>query len=243
MPSVLRACLAQLAVAMMVAAAAAAVEALTALRGQHRLTFILAANTRTTISKRWHGLLRDMQRPLQCQAAPEISSAISGPSSSTVRKEDAVGIAAVAHTTFPAVILVRTTLPENMGACARAMLNFGLVDLRLVAPQCDPLAEVALRRAAGAEGVLRLARRFDSVADAVADLGMVYATTARTRDMVSLLGCCAGHALVCGWHSHVCARVCVSGHSTLPSTMDALMSHVVGLLMSCACPHCSHPTS
>ena len=91
---------------------------------------------------------------------------------------------AVAQAAAPCVILVRPQLGENIGAAARAMLNFGLGELRLVAPRDgwpNPAAEGA---ASGATEILERARRFDSLAAAIADLRLVVATTARTRTMI-----------------------------------------------------------
>ena len=81
----------------------------------------------------------------------------------------------------PAVVLVRPQLGENIGACARAMLNFGLTDLRLVAPRDGWPNPDAGPSASGADAVLAAARVFDGVAAAVADLHYVYATTVRSR--------------------------------------------------------------
>ncbi len=82
------------------------------------------------------------------------------------------------------VILVQPQLAENVGTTARAMLNCGLNELRLVRPREDWLSERALRASAGADAVLRKARAFDSTEEAVADLHRVYATTGRNRFMV-----------------------------------------------------------
>lgn len=81
----------------------------------------------------------------------------------------------------PAVVLVRPQLGANIGACARAMLNFGLDDLRLVAPRDGWPNPDAVPSASGADAVLTAARVFDTVAAAVADLHFVYATTLRNR--------------------------------------------------------------
>lgn len=81
----------------------------------------------------------------------------------------------------PVIVLVRPQLAENIGKAARAMLNFGLVEMRLVTPRDgwpNPLAGPA---ASGADIVLESARVFDSVAEAVADCAHVYATTVRKR--------------------------------------------------------------
>ena len=83
----------------------------------------------------------------------------------------------------PVVILVRPQLGENVGAAARAMLNFGLRDLRLVRPQCGWPNVKALQAASGATEVLNRLQLFDGVAAAAADLHRLYATTARSRDI------------------------------------------------------------
>ncbi|MCW6531273.1 MULTISPECIES: RNA methyltransferase [Sphingomonas] len=81
----------------------------------------------------------------------------------------------------PVIVLVRPQLAENIGKAARAMLNFGLTEMRLVTPRDgwpNPLAGPA---ASGADLVLEGARVFESVAEAVADCAHVYATTVRKR--------------------------------------------------------------
>ncbi|HYM04148.1 MAG TPA: RNA methyltransferase, partial [Stellaceae bacterium] len=84
----------------------------------------------------------------------------------------------------PAIILVDPQLGENIGTAARAMLNCGLTELRLVRPRDGWPSEKAVSAASGADVVLDNAQLFDRVEDAVADLRHVYATTARDRDMV-----------------------------------------------------------
>jgi tRNA/rRNA methyltransferase len=78
---------------------------------------------------------------------------------------------------------VRPQLGENIGMVARAMLNCGLGELRLVAPRDGWPNPAAQRAASGADRVLEAARVVDSVADAVADLTRVVATTARHREL------------------------------------------------------------
>jgi tRNA/rRNA methyltransferase len=84
----------------------------------------------------------------------------------------------------PAIVLVEPQLGENVGAAARAMLNCGLTDLRLVAPRDGWPNPKAKSMASGADVVLERARVYETVAEAVADLRALYATTARHRDMV-----------------------------------------------------------
>jgi tRNA/rRNA methyltransferase len=81
----------------------------------------------------------------------------------------------------PAIVLVRPQLAQNLGAAARAMMNFGLTEMRLVAPRAAPGDPEAAALAAGAGMVLRDARIFPTLAEAIGDLGLVYATTARER--------------------------------------------------------------
>jgi tRNA/rRNA methyltransferase len=83
----------------------------------------------------------------------------------------------------PAIILVEPQLGENIGAAARAMANFGLTDLRLVAPRDGWPNERAIASASRADHVINAAQVFDTVEQAVADLVFVYATTARNRDI------------------------------------------------------------
>lgn len=83
----------------------------------------------------------------------------------------------------PAVILVEPQLGENIGAAARAMLNCGLTELRLVNPRDGWPSETAAANASGADAVLEKAKLYGSTAEAVADLRYVFATTARERDM------------------------------------------------------------
>jgi tRNA/rRNA methyltransferase len=84
----------------------------------------------------------------------------------------------------PAIVLVRPQLGENIGKAARAMLNFGLTDLRLVNPRDGWPNPSALPAASGADAVIEEARVFDSIAAAVADCPHVYATTVRKRGLV-----------------------------------------------------------
>ncbi len=81
----------------------------------------------------------------------------------------------------PVIVLVRPQLGENIGKAARAMLNFGLTELRLVAPRDGWPNPDAGPPASGADVVLERARVFDSVAEAVTDCAHVYATTVRKR--------------------------------------------------------------
>jgi tRNA/rRNA methyltransferase len=83
----------------------------------------------------------------------------------------------------PVIILVRPQLGENIGMAARAMLNCGLSSLRLVKPRDGWPNAKAQRAASGADVVLDKAKVFESLADAVADLEHVIATTARNREL------------------------------------------------------------
>ena len=81
----------------------------------------------------------------------------------------------------PVIVLVRPQLGETIGKAARAMLNFGLTELRLVAPRDGWPNPSAGPAASGADVVLERAAVFDTVAEAVADCAHVYATTVRKR--------------------------------------------------------------
>lgn len=82
------------------------------------------------------------------------------------------------------VVLVQTQMPENIGAAARAMMNFGLDDLRLVAPREEWPNKRAYDLAGHAAPVLDKARLFATVPEAVGGFARVYAATARSREIV-----------------------------------------------------------
>lgn len=83
----------------------------------------------------------------------------------------------------PTFVLVRPQLPENIGAAARGMLNFGLERMRVVAPREGWPSPKAVAMASGAGRVLDNAGHFASVPEAVADCDYVFATTARPREL------------------------------------------------------------
>ncbi|MEK9678155.1 MAG: RNA methyltransferase [Rhodospirillaceae bacterium] len=96
--------------------------------------------------------------------------------------------------TGPAVILVDPQLGENIGMVARAMLNCGLTDLRLVRPRDGWPNEKAVSASSGADMVVYRAKLFDTTAEAIANLSRVYAATARDRDMTKEVVTPAGAA-------------------------------------------------
>ena len=79
----------------------------------------------------------------------------------------------------PIIILVRPQLGQNIGKAARAMMNFGLTEMRLVAPRDGWPNPDAGPAASGADQVLEEAILFNSVAEAVADCSLVFASTVR----------------------------------------------------------------
>ena len=89
----------------------------------------------------------------------------------------------------PAIILVEPQMAENIGMAARAMANFGLAEMRLVAPRGGWPKKGARAAASGAVHVLERAALFQTAREAVADLNFVLATTARERgQMKRVLG-------------------------------------------------------
>jgi tRNA/rRNA methyltransferase len=84
----------------------------------------------------------------------------------------------------PVIVLVRPQLGQNIGKAARAMLNFGLTEMRLVAPRDGWPNPDAGPSASGADIVLERAQVFDTVQQAIADCSTVYASTVRRRDLV-----------------------------------------------------------
>ncbi len=81
------------------------------------------------------------------------------------------------------IILVAPQMGENIGACARAMKNFDLYDLRIVDPRDGWPNEKAVSMSVGAADLIANAKIFSSVTDAISDLSYVYAATATPRDM------------------------------------------------------------
>ena len=77
------------------------------------------------------------------------------------------------------LVLVEPAGARNLGSVARLCANFGVAELRLVAPRCDPLGAEARQMAVHAGGVLEAAPRFANLADALADCGRVVAATGR----------------------------------------------------------------
>ena len=78
-----------------------------------------------------------------------------------------------------AVVLVEPAGPLNIGSVARLCANFGVEDLRLVAPRCDPLGPDAQRMAVHGGQVLNRARCFLSLPEALADCQRVVASCGR----------------------------------------------------------------
>lgn len=107
----------------------------------------------------------------------------------------------------PCVILTEPRLAENIGTTARAMHNCALKELRLVDPKVDWLSEKALGAASGGERVLEKAKRFDTMAEALADLQVIYATTARRREMVKPIFTAKGAAADMRGHAAAGKRI------------------------------------
>ena len=93
------------------------------------------------------------------------------------------GVAALPLPLAPVVILCRPQMGENVGAAARAMLNFGLTELRLVSPSCGWPNAKAVVAASGAAEVLNGVRVFDGLDAALADLHHSFASSARPRGL------------------------------------------------------------
>ena len=88
------------------------------------------------------------------------------------------------HSNNIAIILVHPQMGENIGAAARAMANFGLTDLRIIAPRDGWPNKKAIDMASGAFEHMPEPQIFETFEDAVSDINKLYATTARARDMV-----------------------------------------------------------
>jgi tRNA/rRNA methyltransferase len=148
----------------------------------------LEALTAETQIKNWsrkkkEALFRGDWKAVSEAARKPVSRYELSPSSISTRdeREERDTSAVEGHTPPPVIVLVRPQLGENIGKAARAMLNFGLVEMRLVAPRDGWPNPAAGPAASGADIVLERARVFASVAEAVADCEHVYATTVRKR--------------------------------------------------------------
>ena len=82
------------------------------------------------------------------------------------------------------IILVNTQLPENLGASARSMLNFGFNNLRVVKPKFSLNNEKIIPVSAGAGIVIKKTKIFNSLEDAVSDINFLIACTARKRTFI-----------------------------------------------------------
>ena len=84
----------------------------------------------------------------------------------------------------PVIVLVHPQLGQNIGKAARAMLNFGLTEMRLVKPRDGWPNPDAGPAASGADAVLEQAQVFDTIEEAIADCSQIFASTVRRRDLV-----------------------------------------------------------
>ena len=112
--------------------------------------------------------------------APKCGPKVSRPITPT--KLQAFENAAATGFAVPSVVLCRPFDDGNVGGAARAMLNFGLWDLRLVDPTANPSSDEAILRSSGAAPILERSATHATCAAAVEDLNLVLATTARMRE-------------------------------------------------------------
>lgn len=132
----------------------------------------------------WASIQRLSSRSKVLRDAPEASTSSATGTPQDERGEPAAQLEQPYRRTAPPppiIVLVRPQLGENIGKAARAMLNFGLTEMRLVTPRDGWPNPSAGPAAAGADIVLERARVFESLAEAVADCPHVYATTVRKR--------------------------------------------------------------
>ena len=84
---------------------------------------------------------------------------------------------------MPEIVLVNTQIPENLGATARAMLNFNLKNLRVVSPLFELSNEKIITLSAAADSVIKNIKKFSVFEDSVKDLNILIATTNRLRSI------------------------------------------------------------
>ncbi|CCW18643.1 tRNA:Cm32/Um32 methyltransferase [Sphingobium indicum BiD32] len=113
--------------------------------------------------------------------SPSLSDALRLRSGQTEDETDPADQSETQMPPHPVIVLVRPQLGENIGKAARAMLNFGLTEMRLVSPRDGWPNPDAGPSAAGADFILDQAQVYETLAEAVSDCAHVYATTVRKR--------------------------------------------------------------
>jgi tRNA/rRNA methyltransferase len=166
-----------------------------ALAGERQIKGWSRAKKKALINGDWEAVhLLAMRTPVRRDASSTSSPApqderikwINKSAPKSVRAEEALSEAEVPSrsTPKPIIVLVRPQLGQNIGKAARAMLNFGLTEMRLVSPRDGWPNPDAGPAASGADVVLERAQVFDTMQEAIADCAMVYASTVRRRDLV-----------------------------------------------------------
>ena len=102
-------------------------------------------------------------------------------------KRNAYELASASRVRMPTIILVNPFLDANVGSVARAMLNFGVSELRIVDPICNIHSDAAKALSAGAYQIIENAKIFATVEDSISDLKRVMATSVRPRDMTQIV--------------------------------------------------------
>jgi tRNA/rRNA methyltransferase len=134
----------------------------------------------------------------------------------------------------PAFILVAPQMGENIGAVARVMGNFGLSDLRIVAPRDGWPNPAADTMSAGALPDVVRARVFDTVEQAVADCVQVLATTARPRGMEKPVVDASGAVSLCAGAAGLTGILFGAERAGLPNEAVTLADAIVTLPVNTA---------
>jgi tRNA/rRNA methyltransferase len=133
----------------------------------------------------------------------------------------------VSGATRPVIVLVRPQLGQNIGKAARAMLNFGLTEMRLVAPRDGWPNPDAGPSASGADAVLEQAQVFATTKEAIADCSTVFASTVRRRELVMPVVAPAEMADVIAVSAQRCAILFGPERSGLETEEVALAQSIV----------------
>lgn len=130
-------------------------------------------------------------RPLRCESSTDASSAMFkgyiDPQTKRGAFEAAKEEASRKGINLPCIILVNPFLDQNVGSVSRAMLNFGITELRIVDPRCNILSDSARALASGSDSILDNAKVFSTLSEAIVDLERVMATTIRPRHMTQMV--------------------------------------------------------
>ncbi len=137
----------------------------------------------------------------------------------------------------PTIVLISPQLGENIGAAARAMANFGLSHLRIVTPRDGWPNSAARAVAAHGQYIIESAQIYDDIPSAIADYQLIYATTARRRDMQKSTLTAREFASQCGDNHNVKTAILFGRESSGLSNEEVSFAHkIITIPVADCCP-------